>query len=273
MQAITCSTEAREVFQSISDRAGELMALAPLVRALAASGAVEEALEVIRTTDIHEGLTYAGPDTFAGLLPAAVALQIGDPDMAERAMAAKPSPTEQHEDFVGRGEELVDRGLIALQRGQVENAIGWMRRADEWAHSDGERAHARGWLAVALCGTGLPADALDTAASISELAAGTYLDRAVGATAEGFAFFQLQQRPEGERAFARAMGLVDGTGDRLNQAVYRLAYGHALDSLGDESAAEVLTDARERLTAMGAVATGWDTAYALAASASTTAAR
>jgi class 3 adenylate cyclase/tetratricopeptide (TPR) repeat protein len=273
MEAITHSTEAREIFESISDRAGELMALAPLVRALAATGAVEEALEVIRTTDIREGMTYAGPDTFAGLLPAAVALQIGDPDMAERAMAAKPSPTEQHEDFVGRGEELVDRGLIALQRGQVEDAIGWLRRADEWAHSDGERAHARGWLAVALCSTGEPAAALDTAASINELAAGTYLDHAVGATAEGFAFFQLQQRPEGERAFAKAMGLVDGTGDRLSQAVYRLAYGHALDGLADESAAEVLGDARERLQAMGAAAAGWDTAYALAASASTTAAR
>jgi hypothetical protein len=120
---------------------------------------------------------------------------------------------------------------------------------------------------------GHPADALDTAASINDLAAGTYLDHAVGATAEGFAFFQLQQRPEGERAFAKALALVDATGDRLSQAVYRLAYGHALDSLGDESAAEVLADARARLQAMGAPASGWDTAYALAASASTPASR
>jgi tetratricopeptide (TPR) repeat protein len=273
MEAITYSTEARDIFGSIADRAGQLMALAPLVRALAATGAIDEALELIRTTDIHEGVTYGGPDTFAGLLPAAVALQIGDPDMAERALVDKPPPADAPEDFVGRGEELVDRGLIALQRGQVDEAVGWMRRADESAHSDGERAHAHGWLAVSLCTIGRPADALDTAASVANLAAGTYLDLSVCAIAEGFAFFQLQQRPEGERAFAKALGLVDATGDRLNQAVYRLAYGHALDSLGDESAAEVLADARSRLHAMGATGSGWDTAYALAASASKTAAR
>jgi hypothetical protein len=124
-----------------------------------------------------------------------------------------------------------------------------------------------------MCGAGAPGDALDTAASIESLAAGTYLDRAVAAIAEGFAFFQLAQRPEGERAFAKALGFVDGTGDRLSQAVYRLAYGYALQSIGDEGANEVLVDGRTRLDAMGATSTGWDTAYALAASASAPATR
>jgi tetratricopeptide (TPR) repeat protein len=272
MEAITHAGEAREIFMAMGDRSGVNMALAPLVRALAATGAVREALEIMADVDVHEGVTYGGPDTFAGLLPAAVALQVGDTDMAERAIAAKPAPPAEQQDFVGRGEELVERGLIALQRGRVDEALAWMHRADESAHSDGERAHARCWLAVTLCAHGEPSAALDVAASLSELNAGTYLDAAVAATAEGFAFFQLHQRPEGERAFAKAMALVDGTGDRLSQAVLRLAYGHALDGLGDDGAQEVLADARSRLEVMGGPATGWNTAYALAASASTTAA-
>lgn len=273
MQAITHAGEAREIFESIGDNSGVLMAMAPLVRAVVATGAVTEALDMMRGQDAHEGITYGGPDTFAGLLPTAVALQIGDPDMAERVMVDKPPPDGSANDFVGRGEELVDRGLVALQRGNIDDAVAWFRRADEWAHSDGERAHARGWLAVALCAEGHPSEALDVVAALTALAAGTYLDHAVGAVAEGFAFFQLHQRPEGERAFARALALVDGTGDRLNQAIHRLAYGHALDGLGDDGAAEVLADSRARLDAMGATATGWDTAYALAASASATAPR
>jgi hypothetical protein len=112
---------------------------------------------------------------------------------------------------------------------------------------------------------GEPSAALDMAASLSEIPAGTYLDHTMGTVAEGFAFFALQQRPEGERAFARALGNVDATGDRLAQAVIRLAYGHALDGINDESAAEVLADAHARLEAMGSAACGWDTAYRLAA--------
>jgi class 3 adenylate cyclase/tetratricopeptide (TPR) repeat protein len=272
VDAIAHASEAREVFDAIGDHSGGLMALAPLVRAMAASGAVGEAFDLLRPEKVHEGITFGGPDTFAGLLPAALALQVGDPDAAERALAETPTPPKKG-DFVGRGEELVVRGLVSLQRGQLDEAREWIERAEESAHSDGERAHARSWLAVTQCAQGHPADALDTAATIAELSAGTYLDRTVGAVAEGFAFFQLHQRPEGERAFAKALGLVDGTGDRLSQAVMRLAYGHGLDGIGDEGAAEVLADARSRLDAMGAPATGWDTAYSLASTASATAAR
>jgi hypothetical protein len=272
VEAITYAGEARDVFASISDQSGQVMALAPLVRALAATGAVGDAFALLAPVEVHEGMSYAGPETFAGLLPAALALQVGDPDAADTALAQIPEPNRDG-DFVGRGEELVVRGLVKLQRGDPDDALRWFQSADECAHSDGERAHTRSWRAIALCAIGRPSDALDTAASLGELSAGTYLDRGVGALAEGFAFMQLHQRPEGERAFARALSLVDSTGDRLSQAIFRLAYGHALEGLADGSAAEVLDDARTRLAAMGAPAVGWDTAYSLAASASATASR
>jgi class 3 adenylate cyclase/tetratricopeptide (TPR) repeat protein len=264
VDAITYAREAREVFRTISDTSGQLMALAPLVRALAASGAIAEAFDTLRGNDVHKGVTYGGPDTFAGLLPAAVALQVGDPDFAAQAIGElTPQPGEG--DFVGRGEEIVVRGLIALQQGRAEEALRFFRLADESAHGDGERAHARSWLAVTLCAVGESSAALDMAASLGEIPAGTYLDHTVGAVAEGLAFFALQQRPEGERAFARALGNVDATGDRLAQGVMRLAYGHALDGINDGGAAEVLADAHSRLEAMGSDAAGWDTAYRLAA--------
>jgi len=83
--------------------------------------------------------------------------------------------------------------------------------------------------------------------------------------ASGFAFFQLAQRPEGERAFARALATVDATTDRLSQAIVRLAYGRALEGIGAEESSEMLDDAHHRLGALGVEARGWDTAFTLAA--------
>jgi class 3 adenylate cyclase/tetratricopeptide (TPR) repeat protein len=262
--AMALAREARDEFRAFGDGSGELMALAPLVRSLLSSGAVREGLAIL-DEEVPEGSAkYGGAETFSGLLPATAAIQLGDPD---RARAALPGFEAQDErgDFVGRVEEMVITGLICLQSGQATEALTRLERAAAVVYTDGERANAACWLALGLCAVGRPGDALDVAASLPEPPAGTYLDRATAAMAEGFAFFQLGQRPEGERAFARALSLVDGTGDRLSQANFRLAYGHALEGQGDESGAEVLTDAHSRLASMGAEANGWDTAYRLAA--------
>jgi hypothetical protein len=58
---------------------------------------------------------------------------------------------------------------------------------------------------------------------------------------------------------------ADGTGDRLNQALTRLARAHALEATGDERAAGAHADAEQRLHAMGLADTEWDTVFRSAA--------
>ena len=263
VEAIALAREAIDEFRSFGDGSGEHMALAPLVRALLATGAVRDGLAIL-DDDVPEGAArYGGPETFAGLLPATAGIQVGDPERAARALPGFEDDIDTSQ--IGRVEEMVVSGLICLQSGRAADALARLERAESSVASDGERANATSMLALCLCAVGRPSDALDAAAALPEPPAGTYLDRAVAAAAEGFAFMQLGQRPEGERAFARALSLVDGTGDRLSQAVLRLAYGHALQAQGDEGGAEVLADAHNRLDAMGTDAAGWDTAYRLAA--------
>jgi class 3 adenylate cyclase/tetratricopeptide (TPR) repeat protein len=268
VEAMSLAREAAEEFRSFGDGSGEHMALAPLVRALLATGAVREGLAMLEQ-GVPEGVArYGGPETFAGLLPATAAIQVGDPERAARALPGYDDDIDTAQ--IGRVEEVVVSGLICLQSGRAADALSRLERAVSAVASDGERANATSIHALCLCAAGRPGDALDAAAALPEPPAGTYLDRAVAATAEGFAFMQLGQRPEGERAFAKALSLVDGTGDRLSQAILRLAYGHALQAQGDDGGTEVLADAHHRLEGMGTDAAGWDTAFRLAARATST---
>src|SRR4029077_17423731 len=120
-------------------------------------------------------------------------------------------------------------------------------------------------LSLALAASGRPGDALDTAAQVDAIEAGSYLDHSRPPLASGFAFFQLAQRPEGERAFARALATVDATSDQLSQAVMRLGYGRALEGVAADEATEVRADAHRHPDTPGIEAPGWDTAFTLAA--------
>ena len=265
LEALDPAREALDVFREIGDSAGMQMALAPLSRALIATGAIAEGQGAVNVEN-RSKTRYGGPTNFAGLLPAAVAIQIGDPEAALRFLGIS-------EDLpglagvVGEGEQAVALGLASLQLGHAEEAVTRLAEAEEVARGPGEMANARVTLALALTAVGRATDALDVIARFDEAGTGSYLDRATAALAQGFAYMQLAQRPEAERAFALALATVDRTDDRLSQALFRLAYGRALQGIGDEGAAEVLSDAHSRLDAMDLTAKGWDTAFRLAGSA------
>ena len=266
LSAIDPAREALALFREIGDAAGEQMALAPLSRALIASGSIAEGQRVV-TMQRQSDTRYGGPQNFAGLLPAAVAIQVGDPEAALRLLGISEDVFSV-EGVVGDGEQATALGLASLQLGHAEESVARLINAEHVAHGAGELANARATLALASTAAGHATDALDVLARFDEADDGTYLDRAIAATAQGFAFMQLAQRPEAERAFAKALATVDRTDDRLAQALLRLAYGRALQGIGDEGAAEVLSDAHSRLDAMDLAVKGWDTAFRLAANAS-----
>ncbi len=66
-------------------------------------------------------------------------------------------------------------------------------------------------------------------------------------------------------ACATALALADGTESPLDQALARLAHSHALAALEDPEAEPAGAEARSRLDALGVPATGWQTAFHLAA--------
>ena len=199
---------------------------------------------------------------FIGMAEASIFNQLGDPERAAAALGMHgPGAPEES---IGHAEREVVVGLIRLQQGEVPAAVEALKQADALVLTEGERANTLCTLALALAAAGRAGDALDTAAQVDALDAGSYLDHTTAAVASGFAFFQLAQRPDGERAFARALAIADGTTDRLTQAVVRLAYGRALEGVGTEEAREVLDDAQRRLDALGIEARGWDTAFTLA---------
>src|SRR5205807_282051 len=113
-------------------------------------------------------------------------------------------------DSIGYGERGVVVGLIELQMGNVASSITHFELADRDAHTEGERAFARSALALALVAAGEPERAIETAASLSDLTAGTYLDRMTAALARGFAHVRLGDADRAIAALDEANVIVDG---------------------------------------------------------------
>jgi tetratricopeptide (TPR) repeat protein len=220
--------------------------------------------------DIEEGLDIMRDDTalvpnFAGLIQAGTAVQLGDPEMAEDALAARFQRDSISGDVIGAGEFGVVAGLAQLQLGKVTDAVAIVEAAVDRSHTEGERAFGKAVLALAYCALGEPENALAAANSLSQLNAGTYLDRMTAAVARGFAYVRLGRGDDADAALLEAVTMVDDTDDVLDQAVARLARGIGLDAMGTADATRVLADARTRLRLLDIDALGWETAFRLAA--------
>ena len=113
--------------------------------------------------------------------------------------------------------------------------------------------------------TGDGARALEAAREVAAESRSTYMDRTVAQLAEGFAHLRLGDPAAAEVAFAEATERVDATGDRVMQAVVRLAHGIGLASSESAAAEEPLSEARRRLDSMGIQALGWDRIFRSAA--------
>ncbi|HUP84724.1 MAG TPA: adenylate/guanylate cyclase domain-containing protein [Acidimicrobiales bacterium] len=264
-EAVAASTAARERFASIDDVTGELRSVATLSRALLATGMLKQARELLETASAlaNSGMDADGRE-MGHLITAGTAVQLG----------------EAHQ-ILGLGELLeppggggtvglpvdreVPRGLALLQLGRDEQAEAVLLDAYSRAAGPGAVHAAGAALALAHAVTGAAEDAIAVADRTDAVEQGTYLDRIGAGFGRGFGLLRLGRADEARAALEAGVAIADSTGDRLNQALTRLALSSALAAMEAVDADAVRGDAEERLAAMGLLETEWDAVFRRAA--------
>jgi class 3 adenylate cyclase/tetratricopeptide (TPR) repeat protein len=261
--AIERAQEARRMFQEIGDRWGEVMSIAPVARALGCLGRIEDAdaihAEVANFTDeLGDHDLVAIPAVIAG----ALATHIGDAERAEREYRASIDAWTDDQSIASH-ETRVGMSRAMLQSGNVEGALAQLDapRGD----SDALLVASAGAEAMVLAAASKPERALALTERANGADVGGYLDHLEAWMARSLAAAQLGDDERAREACATALAIADGTESPLDQALARLAHAHVLDALGDPEAADARVEARTRLDALGLAASGWETAFRLAA--------
>jgi ATP/maltotriose-dependent transcriptional regulator MalT len=155
----------------------------------------------------------------------------------------------------------VPRAIALLQLGRDEMATSLLNEVFTSARDPGLQQASGSALAFAHAVSGNADEAIAVADKVAGMEQGTYLDRINLHLARGFAFVRLGRADTARSEMADAVALADGTGDRLNQSLTRLAQARGLQAIGDEHASEALDVAEDRLAALGMEDTGWDGVY------------
>jgi class 3 adenylate cyclase/tetratricopeptide (TPR) repeat protein len=261
--AIDRATEARRLFQEIGDRWGEVQSIAPAARALGCLGRLDEAEalhgEVATFTDeLGDRGLVAIPAAVAG----ALAAHLGDGERAQREFQ-KGIDAWTDEQSIANVESRVGMSKALLQRGNIEGALAQLDVPRD--DTDALVVASGGTEAMVLAAAGQPERAVVLTDRANALVVGSYLDHLDAWMARGLACAQLGDDACAREACATALALADGTESPLDQALARLARAYALAALGDPEAESVRAEARARLDAIGVRASGWETAFQLAA--------
>jgi hypothetical protein len=150
-----------------------------------------------------------------------------------------------------------------LQLGRNDDAIERLRACYDRAVDPGLKTNSGSALALALAATGHAGEALALADAV-EAEGGTYLDRIATTYARGFASLRRDGRAAVDH-FDAAVALADTTGDRLAQALTRLARARVLESRWHPRSGPALQDAEARLSSIGLNDTAWDDIFRRAA--------
>jgi class 3 adenylate cyclase/tetratricopeptide (TPR) repeat protein len=270
-ESIEPAREAAQVFADIGDTRGELQAAASLARSLASAGRVDEARAVLAAQmSLESGASGSGPgggELQVGMMLATNLLQLGEADSAMQTLITQGIEVNIGAEM-GRTEGRTLIGLALLQMGDAVHAALELQSAVDEAPADGPRANALAVLGLARVCLGASADALAAAAAVPEIETSTYADRSLAALVTGLAQVQVGLVDEAVAAFELGLALVDATGDRLMQALLRLAMGEGLGVVRHEASVSLRDEAESRLTAMGVEAPGWRNVFRLAATAS-----
>ncbi|HEV8208329.1 MAG TPA: adenylate/guanylate cyclase domain-containing protein [Acidimicrobiia bacterium] len=261
--AIERSREARLLFQEIGDRWGEVQSIAPAARALGCLGRVDEAealhAEVATFTDeLGDPGLVAIPASVAG----ALAGHLGDGERARREFQTGIDAWTD-EQSIANQESRVGMSRALLQLGNVAGALANLDTPRD--DTDALLVASAGVEAMVLAAAGQPERAVALTDRANALPIGSYLDHLESWMARGLACAQLGEDACAREACATALALADGTESPLDQALARLAHSHTLTALDDPEAEAAGTEARARLDALGLPATGWETAFHLAA--------
>jgi class 3 adenylate cyclase len=264
LDAIEPAREAVRLFDGIADIRGQGLAYATLSRALVASGRVREGVAVLDEADtavVANDITLT-----SGFARAGIANHMGDSETALAQLAGWQAGGAAPADMAtSEGNALL--GLALLQSGDVAGALVATETAVATAPAPGSQAAAQALLALVSAAARRPTEAIEAGAAAVAIAVHTYLDSLLAVVARGCALVQLGDEAGARAAFDEAEAVVDATADRVHQAGVRLARARALEALGASDACEALDEARARLAQLDIPATGWDTAFRLAAGA------
>jgi class 3 adenylate cyclase/tetratricopeptide (TPR) repeat protein len=267
-EAIEPAMEAQRLFSDLNDSLGLHQSGNPLARALIAGGRVDEARQLVAR--ITSTTIPASTSRMNALLPAAIALQLGEPQEALDALQLDDlsGSVSSMAGLLGDVESAAYRALALLQLGQADDAVVVLEQHAPPAHTDGEQAHYLSVLTLARAASGRTDGALEAAVTFDALKTGSYQDRIRVGLGRAFAFHHAGNEAEMAAAFAQAAVEADATTDRLYQGLVRLARARALEADNHPAAAEALDEARSRLAELGVPAPGWEVAFANAVGAS-----
>ena len=259
--ALEHAREAVARFSDIGDVWGETQGSVVLIRSLAASGRIDEALAELDDGAEHRpdnALVTAGG--VRSLVRAQVLVHIGDRD-------ALPAALHIGANVEGslNTELRMMLGMSSIQAGRVDEGIAELEGARDTVPDPdaGPGAAIRTALALAYATAGRTAEARGLADAGAD--AGTYLDRQGCELAGAFARLQAGDADGAVAAFDLALTRVDETEARLDQAIVRLARARAFTALGRSDAEEAEADSAAALAALGHTLWGWDRLFSLAA--------
>ena len=263
-RAIDASIEAQQRFEVLDDAYGVLQSMIPRARALACLGRLDEARSAIEAMAKAASTTASVVPTLPLILTLSIGGHLGDAAWLDRA---RPSGAEAAAEGIGISaeEQQMAGALLMLQRGDVQSARPALERAYQEASSDAAEGAAGGILAMARAADGDAESALSLTTGLVELEVGSYLDRLQAWMARAFAAAQLDRPSEASAAADRAVELADATESPLDHALARLARAVVAERSGLADANRMRNDADERMERLGVTASGWVTAFRLAA--------
>jgi tetratricopeptide (TPR) repeat protein len=259
-EAIAPASEAIEVFTAIHDLDRVRQTQATRARSLVAIGRIEEATTILREifdeTDSESSIGF-------GVIPAAVASQLGDAELMQTALG-RALDRNFTMGTVADHETEVLRGVYSLLSGDAPTARSLLQESAESASNEGQRAYAYGALAIAAAAARDPKAALEAADKSLAENGGTYLDAQMAKTGQALAFAQLDDR----RALVVADDIVkraNETTDLLTQATALLVRASVACGLRTDDAVDQAADADQALEELGAELPAWRDVFATAA--------
>lgn len=258
--AVERAREALETFEAIDDDYGRVQARVPLGRALVTSGHVGEGFQVLEQAAASL-LPSRSPGfiTFSatGLLSAAV--QVGDCERAEAALAVLPAGKLSSDDLatVGAGEQLVSQALLEVQRACPDAALDLLREVRRAAGERGEVGYIGAVTSLALAAAGRADEAVAAASTVEADERSSYLDRLWAGLAIAAVAARRGDRAAVDAGLAELIARADETDDRVAQALVRLGRALALEAIGDASAPAHRASSSTRFSELGLDPDGW----------------
>ena len=258
--AVERAREALATFEAIDDDYGRVQARVPLGRALVTSGHVDEGFGVLEEAGASL-LPSRSPGFIAfsatGLLSAAV--QVGDRERAEAALALVPAGELSSDDLAsaGAGEHLVSRALLEVQRARPDAALDLLREVRRASGERGDIGYTGAVTALALAAAGRSDEAVAAAGVVEADERSSYLDRLWAGLATAAVAARRGDRLAVDAGFAELLSRAEETDDRVVQALVLLGWALALEAVGDAGAEARRASSSTRFRGLGLDPDGW----------------